>query len=913
MTLAAILIRRRILASLAPALCSLAALADSTYVRRPIMPGYTVDVLAQAQPDEYFFGRGDPRNLYVPEGIDMAQCYVSSGLPKPKVNDSYVWGLAKSGDDLYFGTVANGSVLVSGTYFGSILGDPDASAGSSSFVQVSEFGKGAYIQSLGLPGRYGDWRPPNLYRFNLVTRTLTRLGPTLPPEAQAHLFSLEGVRSGGSVAPNTANTKGLVMLAGPPLREDLGGGVGFFAFDAAGTFLGSVIRPEYANIRRFVEVNGDLYAGVQTADGYGRVIRVINKSRDSRFPFAIEEVGELDQPGADIAVHDGRLFLTTWPGYIEGGSTNSIANPIDFIRRATGLWMGPTIPATGLTRSHLKQWTKVWTVNQYEADMAVGVTYGGGALCSFDGWLYFGTMHVPLLGPYAAAVAQRCPLVPPALPGTPAYAAWYARILTIFANCERATSVFRGRKFFKPLTIAGIPTKPGGEFQLLAGYNSFKVFNTASNVWETKPNRMGQTARMAPAGWGRASCTYTWCMSVYQNDLYIGSLDLSSSGTESVFRTEVAKTDTAWGAELIMIPSSRATTYYPVSRNGLGNPVNYGLRTMVATDKALYIGTANPYNLLANQSDGLPDGGWELLALTRVNPAPFDLDGDAVSDPAWDNLLDGSALALMSATATTNVYPGAALSLSAWADYDGDGRTDPGWLNQTTGEWLAALSAGGATSNTLVATTAGVPVGAVPVPADFDGDGCADPAVFYPGGQQIVWLNGKTGVLQKRTPGSRIRGALPAVADYDGDGKADPAWYVPAGGTWIIQNSRTGRRTTHRTFPLRGMPLPADYDGDGKADLALHLPLTGEIAVLNYSSGLRAFTTDESLGPAWQPMTGDYDGDELADFAWYNPTSTRLHILFGDGNRDDWSVPEVGPGSARPAAAPAASLYLNLL
>jgi hypothetical protein len=886
--------------------------ADSVYVRRPNLPGFTVDVLTQARPDEYFYGRGNPSNLYVAGGIDMALCYVSNNLPKPKVNDSYVWGLAKSGNDLYFGTVANGSVLVTGTYFGDVMGDPDASGGSASFVQVSEFGLGIYAHSLGLPGRYGDWRPPNLYRFNLGTRTLTRLGPTLPPQAQADLFSLEGVRSGGSVAPNTANPQGLVILAGPPLREDLGGGAGFFAFSAAGVFLGSIIKPEYANIRRFVEVNGDLYAGVQTADGYGRVIRIINNSRNSRFPFAMEEVGELDQPGADIAMHEGRLFLTTWPGYIEGGSTNAITKPIDYIRRATGLWMSPVVPSTGLTSAHLKQWAKVWTVNHYEADLAVAVAYGGGALCSFDGWLYFGTMHVPLLGSMAAAIAQGLPLVAPALPGTPEYNAWYSKVLAVYANCERATSVFRGRNFVKPKMISGVPLKPGGEFQLLSGYGSFKVYDAATTNWVVKPNRMGQEPLMAPAGWGRTSCTYTWCMSVFQNDLYIGTLDLNISGTESKFRAEVAKTDTPWGAELIMIPSSRATTYVPVSRNGLGNPVNYGFRTMVATPEALYIGTANPYNLLADQADGLPDGGWELLALTHARPVPFDLDGDFVSDPGWDYLFDGSAMALVSATAATNEYPGAAYSRSAWADYDGDGRTDPAWFTPTTGKWRAALSSAGSPSNTIVATTLRLPANVIPVPADFDGDGCADPAVFNPSGLQIAWLNRKTGAMVARMPGTRVRGTLPAVADYDGDGVADPAWYVASEGVWIIQGSRDGS-LIRQTLPLRGVPMPADYDGDGRVDLALHLPLTGEFAVLNYSSGRPAFTTSENLGPSWLPMAGDYDGDGQADFAWYNTSAMQLHILFGNGTRDNMAVPEIGATLVRPGATPAAALYLNLL
>ena len=47
-----------------------------------------------------------------------------------------------------------------------------------------------------------------------------------------------------------------------------------------------------------------------------------------------------------------------------------------------------------------------------------------------------------------------------------------------------------------------------------------------------------------------------------------------------------------------------------VSRTGVGNAANYGIRTMVAEPDRLYLGTANPMNLL-------PEGGWELR---RVGP-----------------------------------------------------------------------------------------------------------------------------------------------------------------------------------------------------------------------------------------------------------------------------------------------------
>jgi hypothetical protein len=49
---------------------------------------------------------------------------------------------------------------------------------------------------------------------------------------------------------------------------------------------------------------------------------------------------------------------------------------------------------------------------------------------------------------------------------------------------------------------------------------------------------------------------------------------------------------------------------FPYSINGLGNNLNYGIRTLVSDDTGLYVGTANPINLA-------PLGGWELYRIRK--------------------------------------------------------------------------------------------------------------------------------------------------------------------------------------------------------------------------------------------------------------------------------------------------------
>lgn len=545
-------------------------LAGKRLMPEPV-PAFTGRLLAKADPDECFAGIGEDYPAPGPNGT----CPQGG---RPKTNEAYVWGLVQTANDrLWFGTAPNVHCLV----IGGFLGWTQAHRTRS---WVCELGESELArENPALPAAVGDWRPPSVYEYDANTRRLVERSPMDDPLFRTTL----GLRSAGTKG-------GLVFLAGPAL----GTGINFFAFDVrTGALRGSCNAPAFTNIRQWILYYGALYAGVGTSSG-GGLIRWVGTEKN---PFKRQgdrpdpncgfvTAAELPGDAAYVTPVKGRLAVSTWPSSFTG-------------RTGAGIYLGPPAGKDGVLTPADGTWERLWQPADYEPDLITRLTYGGGAIAEWNGALYFATMHVPGMSAVAHARCEndRCF-------GAPADA---KEAIQLFLGSYRAISVWR----------ISNPTSPAlRRVELLYGESALPALEPGTKSFRLEPT--GWTPLFGPSGFGNPLNNYGWTAAVVNGKLLMGTMDwgyllmasieqaLPGLGLDSVTLSGLlGPARESLGADLWRFdtPGRRAV---PESLNGLGNNLNYGIRSMIAArdGKSAFIGTANPMNLE-------PEGGWELRRL----------------------------------------------------------------------------------------------------------------------------------------------------------------------------------------------------------------------------------------------------------------------------------------------------------
>ena len=221
------------------------------------------------------------------------------------------------------------------------------------------------------------------------------------------------------------------------------------------------------------------------------------------------------------------------------------------------------------------------------------------------------------------------------------------------------------------------------------------------------------------------------------------------------------------------------------------------------------------------------------MSKSQYKPAPMDYDGDGRSDEVFFRASTGEFFQLRSDSFGVSIRWVAGDGYQPiHADWDADGITDLGVVFDWYGSlaWYRHFSATGEVDGVIWGLSSDTPV-----PADYDGDGRDEIAVFRDGQWIILEQNG-SGTIR----GWGIAGDIPVAKDYDGDQVVDLAVYRPLDGTWWILSSafQEGQFPEPLLFAQWGLPgdvpVPGKWFREDVHDIAVWRPSDGKLVFARF-------------------------------------------------------------------------------
>lgn len=558
-----------------------------------------VNTVFQAPVDEAYYGLASPDNKYVPEGLsESALEEIKQNGGQGKRNGSYVWGMGTYKDKLFWST--NNNYLCMQGYGNFVQPGKGDNAPYENSCWVCEYGQSAYAKEAYEEGdensKYADIRPPRMYSYDTKTGIVTDITPSIADYPL--LKNCQGLRSCGV-------HNGVVFFGGPGLYAsdwDSKVSAAFVAYDAdndrilSTSSMDNVDGCKVVNVRRWRVINNVLYVTVglthpTTGKKIGALLRWYGDKND---PWKFHIVGLVDKEAAELAYFNNRIYIGTW------GSVSAVN-------------VSPELPEGGFTPVGINSdmWPEIWTTESAEPTKTLGRSLT--SVAGFHEWrdhLYWG-VFCPNYYILSSALATYGDLTSP-------------DALAFILGNYRTPSFWRLDKDNNCEMLYGDTSNPK------------PVYNWKGNIekWELEPN--GLTAKWGRGGFGNLCTIYVWAMQQYNDNLYIGTMDLSnlavaaaskllgdeSFDTLSKLLTGLDTSDE--GFELLRMTDEEEAPKF-ITQNGFNNAEQYGVRNLEVLNNKLMLGSASMSSLKDN-------GGWHVLSLEDLS-TPASISQSEIKKP----------------------------------------------------------------------------------------------------------------------------------------------------------------------------------------------------------------------------------------------------------------------------------------